>query len=99
MNRYQTHSPARPVCIDTSRDVSYVRMGSMSHGGEIFGLGGDTASEPSFETALRGYEKKQVERYVARAETEIATLISERDNAQLQNQAMMGQIDRLQQEL
>ena len=46
----------------------------MSHGGEIFGLGGDAASEPSFETALRGYEKKQVERYVARAENEIAAL-------------------------
>ena len=42
----------------------------MSHGGEIFGLGGETASEPNFETALRGYEKKQVERYVARAEIE-----------------------------
>ena len=39
----------------------------MSHGGEIFGLGGDAASEPSFETAIRGYDKKQVERYVARA--------------------------------
>ena len=50
----------------------------MSHGGEIFGLGGETPPEPSFETALRGYEKKQVERYFARAETEIATLIGER---------------------
>src|ERR671920_2052665 len=99
MNRYQTHSPARPVCIDTSRDVAYVRMESMSHGGEIFGLGGDTASEPSFETALRGYEKKQVERYVARAENEIAALAAEREQAYQQIQAMAGQIDRLQQEV
>src|SRR5689334_13522248 len=73
-------------------------MESMSHGGEIFGLGGDAASEPSFETALRGYEKKQVERYVARAENEISALVSEREQAYSQIQAMAGQIDRLQQE-
>jgi cell division septum initiation protein DivIVA len=73
-------------------------MESMSHGGEIFGLGGDAAVEPSFETALRGYEKKQVERYVARAETEIAALASEREQAYSQLQAMAGQLDRLQQE-
>ena len=62
----------------------------MSHGGEIFGLGGDAASEPSFETALRGYEKKQVERYVARAENEIAALAAEREQAYQQIQAMAG---------
>src|SRR3954453_13552490 len=72
--------------------------GNMSHGGEIFGLGADAASEPSFETALRGYEKKQVERYVARAENEIAALAAEREQAYSQIQAMAGQIDRLQQE-
>ena len=70
----------------------------MSHGGEIFGLGGDSASEPSFETALRGYEKKQVERYVARAENEIAALAGEREQAYTQIQAMSQQIERLQQE-
>ncbi|HZV84873.1 MAG TPA: hypothetical protein VFF48_07805, partial [Brevundimonas sp.] len=70
----------------------------MSHGGEIFGLGGETASEPNFETALRGFEKKQVERYVARAENEIAALAAEREQAYQQIQAMAGQIDRLQQE-
>ena len=63
------------------REDPYVRMDSMSHGGEIFGLGGDAATEPSFETALRGYEKKQVERYVARAENEIAALAGEREQA------------------
>src|SRR3954451_8257176 len=73
-------------------------MESMSHGGEIFGLGGDAASEPSFETALRGYEKKQVERYVSRAENEIAALANERDQAYQQMQAMQAQIERLQQE-
>src|SRR3954463_842791 len=73
-------------------------MESMSHGGEIFGLGGDSATEPSFETALRGYEKKQVERYVARAENEIAALAAEREQAYTQVQAMAAQIDRLQQE-
>src|SRR4051812_3831675 len=73
-------------------------MDSMSHGGEIFGLGGDAATEPSFETALRGYEKKQVERYVSRAENEIAALANERDQAYQQMQAMQAQIERLQQE-
>ena len=71
----------------------------MSHGAEILGLGGDAASEPSFETALRGYEKKQVERYVARAENEIAALAQEREQAYSQIQAMAGQIDRLQQDV
>ncbi len=61
----------------------------MSHGGEIFGLGGDAATEPSFETALRGYEKKQVERYVARAENEIAALSAEREQAYAQIQAII----------
>jgi cell division septum initiation protein DivIVA len=73
-------------------------MDNMSHGGEIFGLGGDAATEPSFETALRGYEKKQVERYVARAENEIAALATEREQAYSQIQAMAAQIERLQQE-
>src|SRR5918911_5389294 len=73
-------------------------MESMSHGAEIFGLGGDAASEPNFETALRGYEKKQVERYVARAENEIAALAGEREQAYAQIQAMAQQIERLQQE-
>src|ERR1044072_5937895 len=71
-------------------------MDSMSHGGEIFGLGGEAASEPSFETALRGYEKKQVERYVARAENEIAALAGEREQAYAQIQAMSQQVERLQ---
>src|SRR4029434_4373519 len=86
-------------CIRPARDDAYVRMDSMSHGGEIFGLGGDAATEPHFETALRGYEKKQVERYVARAENEIAALAGEREQAYAQIQAMAGQIERLQQEL
>ncbi len=71
-----------------------VRMESMSHGDEIFGLGGDAATEPSFETALRGYEKKQVERYVARAENEIAALAAEREQAYTQIQKLAGQVER-----
>src|ERR1700759_3757214 len=73
-------------------------MDNMSHGGEILGLGGDAATEPSFETALRGYEKKQVERYVARAENEIAALSAEREQAYAQIQAMNARIEQLQQE-
>src|SRR5512140_3431288 len=73
-------------------------MDDMSHGGEIVGLGGDAATEPSFETALRGYEKKQVERYVARAENEIATLSAEREQAYSQIQALNARVEQLQQE-
>src|ERR1043165_3090247 len=87
------------MCIHTSADDAYVRMDSMSHGAEIFGLGGDSATEPSFETALRGYEKKQVERYVSRAENEIATLAAEREDAYRKNDALNAQVERLQQEL
>ena len=45
----------------------------MSHGGDLFSLGDGVASEPSFDVALRGYDKRQVENYVARAESDIAT--------------------------
>src|SRR3954468_3219400 len=86
------------VCNPPLPDDAYVRMDSMSHGGEIFGLGGEAATEPSFETALRGYEKKQVERYVARAENESAARAAEREQAYSQIQAMAAQVERLQQE-
>lgn len=71
----------------------------MSHGEELFALGGDVATEPSFESALRGYEKKQVDRYVARAEHEIATLAAEREQAYTQIHKLAGQVEVLQRDL
>ncbi|HWS34642.1 MAG TPA: Laminin subunit beta-1, partial [Actinoplanes sp.] len=71
----------------------------MSHGGEILGLGGEAATEPSFDSAMRGYERKQVERYVTRAENEIAALLNDREQAYSQIQAMSAQVKGLQTEL
>src|SRR3712207_2001113 len=71
----------------------------MSHGEEIFDLGEDVTSEPTFESALRGYDKRQVDRYVARAEGEIAALAADREQAYAQLQAMAGQLEQVQGEL
>lgn len=71
----------------------------MSHGEELFALGGDVTTEPSFESALRGYEKRQVDRYVARAEHEIATLTAEREQAYTQIHKLAGQVEHLQRDL
>ena len=68
------------------------------HGGDLFALGNDAASEPTFEVALRGYDKRQVERYVTQVEAEVTTLATEREQAYAQIQAMAQQIERLQQE-
>ena len=37
----------------------------MSHGGELFAMGESVVAEPGFDIALRGYERRQVDRYVA----------------------------------
>src|SRR5918997_3065956 len=74
-------------------------MEHMSHGGEIFDLGEDAVSEPNFESALRGYDKRQVDRYVARAEGEIATLATEREQAYAQIQSLAAQVEQLQAEV
>jgi hypothetical protein len=36
----------------------------MSNGEDLFALREDMASRPSFELALRGYDKRQVDRYL-----------------------------------
>src|ERR1700741_3252201 len=69
------------------------------HGGDLFALGNDAASEPTFEVALRGYDKRQVERYVTQVEAEVTTLATEREQAYAQVQALAGQVQQLQAEL
>src|SRR4051794_3514557 len=63
----------------------------MSHGGEY--------ERPNFEVALRGYEKRQVDLYVTRAESQISGLASERERAIAQIQNMGAQLQKLQAEL
>ena len=67
-----------------------------SDGGELFALGAGAATEPAFETALRGYDKRQVDRYVAQAEHDITTLAAEREQAYAQIHALATQVEQLQ---
>jgi hypothetical protein len=55
--------------------------GAMSSGSELFPFGSMTAALPVFEMALRGYEKRQVDKYVHQAESEISALTAEREEA------------------
>jgi cell division septum initiation protein DivIVA len=74
-------------------------MVRMSHGGDLFALGEGVASEPSFDTALRGYDKRQVDKYVASVENDLTTVSAERDQAYLNLQALAGQVQQLQDQL
>lgn len=71
----------------------------MSHGGEILALGQGSGTEASFEVVLWGYDKKQVNGYVAQVEAEIAALDEERGQAYTQVQALAGQVEHLREEL
>ena len=72
----------------------------MSQGDELFAAHEDGGSRPSFETALRGYDKRQVDQYLARADNEIAqTLAADRERAYAQIQQMVPQLQHLQAEL
>jgi len=46
----------------------------MSHGGDLDSVSGGIASEPNFDTALRGYKRDQVDTFVHGLETENAAL-------------------------
>src|SRR6476469_8817709 len=72
----------------------------MSSGPEVFPFGSGSASEPTFEKAFNGYDKKQVDRYVQQVEAEIAALAAEREETYAQitllNQhvvALQGELD------
>jgi cell division septum initiation protein DivIVA len=71
----------------------------MSDGGELFAVREDTTSRPTFEVALRGYDKRQVDQYVLRTDSEIARLAAERQRAFGQIQDMAGQLQQVQAEL
>ncbi|MFS8522565.1 MAG: nitrilase-related carbon-nitrogen hydrolase, partial [Micromonosporaceae bacterium] len=54
---------------------------------------------PDFELTRRGYDKRQVDTYVARVGRELATLASERDQAYRQVRELAAQLERVQAEL
>src|SRR5262245_18299226 len=71
----------------------------MSHGGDLFALGENVASEPVFTINFRGSDKAQVDDYVTRVEGEVATLSAEREEALAQIQALAAQMQGLQMEI
>ncbi len=53
----------------------------MSIGEEPYAIRDDLASRPTFEVTLRGYERKQVDRYVEQLDGQLSTVSAERDRA------------------
>src|SRR3981189_2651076 len=73
--------------------------GGMSHSGEPPEAGVETNSRQSFEVALRGYDKRQVDQYVSQVDSEIATLVAGRDRALGEIKTLTAQLRQLQAEL
>src|SRR5947207_7925510 len=71
----------------------------MAQGGDLFSLNTEAAGEPTFDQALRGYDRRQVDKYVKAIEAEVAALATEREEAYAQVQALALQVQRLQAEL
>jgi peptidoglycan DL-endopeptidase RipA len=71
----------------------------MSHGGDLFAVRESMTSQPTFEVALRGYDKRQVDRYVAQVDGQISHLAAERDAALGQVQGLVSQLQHVQAEL
>ncbi|HWB34926.1 MAG TPA: hypothetical protein VHA75_02775, partial [Rugosimonospora sp.] len=71
----------------------------MSHDGELLTLSEDANARPSFGTAVRGYDKRQVDQFVAQADSEVATLTAERERAYAQIRDLHAQLQHLQGEL
>src|SRR5262245_1656362 len=69
----------------------------MSSGSDVFPF--SNTPEPSFELALRGYEKRQVDRYVQQVEAEIAALAAEREETYAQIGMLNQHVAQLQAEV
>src|SRR4029450_2291766 len=69
----------------------------MSSVPESFPFGAPT--EPTFEVALRGYEKRQVDRYVQQVEAEGAALTAEREELYAQINVLNQHVQQMQQEV
>ena len=68
--------------------------------GDLFDTGpGGVSSEPDFETALRGYNRSQVDKYWTQSENEIHALKLENEEVWGQVQALASQVQDLQMEL
>jgi cell division septum initiation protein DivIVA len=76
--------------------TDHVEDGGMSNSEEPPGAGEE---RQSFELALRGYDKRQVDQYIAQLDNEISTLAAERDWAVGEVKARTTQLQQLQTEL
>src|SRR5262245_53401822 len=64
----------------------------MSQSGELFAVREDMTSQPRFDLALRGYDKRQVDLYVSRADSEVAALAAERERSYGQIKNLTAQL-------
>src|SRR5262245_17805681 len=71
----------------------------MSQGVDLLGLTGGGPNEPNFETVLRGYDRRQVDKYLKQIELEIAALAGERDEAYAQLNVLNQHLQQMQHEL
>lgn len=57
------------------------------------------ASRPGFDLALRGYDRRQVDLYVSRRDSEIGTLVADQQRARGRSQHLAGELEQVQAEL
>ncbi|RBJ04330.1 hypothetical protein DRA43_14085, partial [Micromonospora provocatoris] len=70
----------------------------MSNGAEPFASHDDLSARPRFDPALRGYDKRQVDRYVEQVDAEVSALTAARDRAYAQVRDLTAQVQRAQAE-
>ena len=71
----------------------------MSHDNGLLALSDAAPMLPSFAVAMRGYEKRQVDEYIAQLANEISTLTAERERAYDQVQDLGAQMRHIEGEL
>jgi peptidoglycan DL-endopeptidase RipA len=71
----------------------------MSHGEDLFAPRDEVNSRPSFEFALRGYDKRQVDDYVSQLDSDLSRLAAERDRAFRHIQDLASQLEHVKAEL
>lgn len=71
----------------------------MSQGEALAATRDDLQSRPSFELALRGYDKRQVEQYISQKDREMSALTADRDRALRQIQDLAAQLLQVQEEV
>ena len=73
---------------------------SVSRHGNIQNLSGDElATERNFDVVMRGYHRREVDRYVSLLEGQVAALSTERQDAESQLRNLSAQLHRVQMEL